>query len=764
MKKLFFQLNQNKLLFISYAAIMAWFGLTVILAKTVDLTPWSIIVIFAGLLVTPGFGLARIFKIHFASDRLGQIILWFTMGLIFSLLLCLVSILAGLSIITLNNFYLWILGATLVLALALDLIRKQPDEQPLTFNWKNIFKTENLVYLLLIVLGLGGVLIVAVQEALFRGGDPSFHLSILRKAYEGFSLTAGNLGFTKSEKIHIAYGTPIWHIFLALLARLNQVDIFIVWKAVAGALSFVALFVWYWLFDKILKNRFLSILSTIFFLLFIFNQSVGYFFTCLPLPDTLATYLLLPLAIALAIKYIFDKSVNYKLLITIVILVILMAIIHLTQYFYFLLIVGMTGVVWLIVQRKSGNYVSVLKKIGWILIATALVFIPFMVILELKGHIISKILKSAMAAPPADLRYGLFKKWNTFAKYAYLLTPLVFVFLKKNPRLTFLFALMLISPIAYYDPISLAVMKFMDYIFLDRLIGSITWHFIVLGLIYGFLILILEKAISAISSKIWKIAANLAVVLATVTFIWAQIKFQTASKIFELIFSKTTDKYLISHLFWILAIIILISLIILLLQIRIKKFADFFTLEEPKNWLIILGGIVFLLTIFFSTTYQNLWSFVSFGLKKDFVLEKVTFVNLKSGDSHWLIASAESGGEDLIDFVKKNVPPKSVFMVPGTTVYIFPELVDQYMAAYARTEAFSDYSRIYEFEYDLKEKLRQLSKGKIEYIILNRPEPQGKAFFEQYPQYFKKIFESQSVIFQVLPQAEIDYQSGKITP
>lgn len=755
-------LQKNKILLLTYLAIIFWFSLSLILAKIVGLTPWSNIVVFTGVLVAPGFGLARIFKINFENDRLGQLILWFSLGLIFSLSICLVSILAGFNIIALNNVYPWLIGLSLVLALTLDLTRKQPDAQKFIFNWKNIFTTKNLVYLILILLGLAGVLMVAVQETLMKGGDPNFHMSVARKAYEGLALTPGNLGFTSSEKIHIAYGTPIWHVFLALLARFNQVDILIVWKAAAGALSFAALFVWYWLFSKILKNQVLSIFSTIFLLLFIFNQSLGYFFFCLPLPDTLGTYFLLPLAISLAIKYIFDKTANYKLLIAIALLVILMAIIHLTQYFYFLLMIGMTGLIWLIVQRKNEDYILVLKKIGWLLLATALIFVPFLIILELKGHIISKILKTTMAAPPQDLRYGLFKKWNTYAKYAYLLTPLLLVFLRKNSRLTFLFALMLISPIAYYEPISLFIMKYMDYIFLNRMIGSITWHFVVLGLIYGFIILILERAISVIASKLWKIVANVAVVLLIITFILAEIKFHVAAKIFDLIFSKTTDAYLTGHAFWILMIIILVSLIIFWLQIRIKKFADFFTFNEPKNWLIVLCGLVFLLTIFFTTTYQTLWSYIGFGLKSNFLLEKVSFVNLKSGDNHWLIASTNSGGGDLVDFIRTNVPQKSVFMVPGTTIYIFPILLDQHMAAYARTEKFSDYSRIYESKYDLNEKLRQISRGQIEYILLNRPEKQGQAFFDAYPQYFTKLFTGKtSVLYQVLPQAMTDYEAIK---
>lgn len=759
MKKIF---ANKKLLFMSYGVIFALYVLVLFLAKVIGLTPWSIIIIFAGVLIVPGFGLARILKINFEDDRLGQLILWLALGLAASLSVCLLAIFTGMSIILINNIYPYLIALVLVVALALDLIRKAPEEKKLEFNWKNIFTFKNIVYLILIALGLAGVLMVAVQETLFHGGDPNFHLSILRKAFEGSPLTPGNLGFTKSEKIHIAYGTPIWHVFMALLAKFTQVDALILWKSLAGAMSFTALFVWYWLFNKILKNQFLAVFSLFFFLMFLFNQSYGYFFTCLPLPDTLATYFLLPLVISLALKYIFDKNMSYKLLISVALLVILMAIIHLTQYFYFLIMIGITGALWLIFQRKHEDFKIVLKKIGWMLFASALVFTPFLIILEIKGHIISDILKSAMAAPPRDLRYWKFVKWTIFAKYAYLLSPLMLVFIRKNHRLTFLVALMAITPILYYPPLSRLVMKVMDFIFLNRLIGSITWHFIVLGLIYGFVILLVAKAVISLKSKVWSIIVNSVIGLATIIFVWTEFKYQLAGKIFNFFFSKLAETFMANHVYWILAIIVLITFMILFLQRRFKKFDDLFELEEPKNWFVPLCAIVMATTIFLATTHPVQWTFVGFGLKKEFLGAKVTFENLKSGDNQQKTATVNSGGQDLVDFVKNELPHKQIFMVPGTTIYIFPILLDQHMAAYFRTESFSDYSKIYEGKYDLKEKLRQISRGKIQYILLNRPEPQGKAFFDKYPQYFEAVFVGErSMLYKVLPQAKIDYEAMK---
>lgn len=753
-----FTFKNKKILLLSYLVMFLWFGVVLLLAKTISLAPWTITIILGGILIIPGFGLANIFNIKFINDRLGQIILWLTLGLILSLALCLMAILFGMSIIFLNNLFPFILGGILILALIIDSIREQTHEVKFNINWRNVISIKSLVYLVLALLCIAGVMIVAIQETLARGGDPQFHMAIMRKAFEGYPLIPDNLNFIKSEKIHIAYGIPIWHTFLALLARFHNTDAFILYKTIAGSLSFFAIIIWYWLSNKIFKNKLISVLSIIFLLLFLFNLSIGYFFTCLPLPDTLATYLLLPLSIALAIKYIFDGGLNYKLLITIALLVIFMAVIHLTQYFYFLMIISMTGVMWFITQRKHPDYKLVLKKIGWVLLANLIIFVPFIIFLEFKGHIFSKTLQSTMNAKIQDLRYAHFVKWNIYSKYAYILSPFILLFVKKQSRLTLLAGLMLITPLMYYKPISDVVMRYFDYIFLNRLLGSITWHFMVLALILGFLIILIDRLMLKITKRLWLVIINIVVVLIPILLILLQIKYQIAAQIFEFFFSKTSENWLANNCFWLVGATGCITLVILLLQRNRSRVSELFILNEPKNWLVVFSFTISLLIIFFSTTYLNLWSFVDFGVRQNIILSKVDFANLKSGDNQIAIATSGSGGDELVNFVKKNIPQKSVIMVPGSTLYIFPVILDQFMTAYPRTESFSDYSRIYESKYDLKEKLRQITRSKMEYILLTRPEKQGRHFFDQYPQYFKNIYEGDALIYQVLPQARSDYE------
>jgi hypothetical protein len=120
------------------------------------------------------------------------------------------------------------------------------------------------------------------------------------------------------------------------------------------------------------------------------------------------------------------------------------------------------------------------------------------------------------------------------------------------------------------------------------------------------------------------------------------------------------------------------------------------------------------------------------------------------------------GGQKMVDFIKTNIPPKSVFLTAGTTSYLFPVALDQFMAAYPRTGALNRALQLYDNKYTLEQKIAQIGKAKIEYIALYAAPKQGKDFFDAHPEYFKKVFDNgdnTSMIYQVLPKAYEDYKT-----
>ena len=747
--------NKRKLL-ITYIAFVLWFILALFLAKNVALAPWTLIIVFGAVTLVPGFALCRIFKINFENDTLGLFILYFTAGLIFSLIISFVAMMAGWNILILNDFYPWILASVFILAIAFDFLRPVKEiEEPAfkkSFQWRNVFQSENFLILFLILLSGVLLLVIGVQGSLFRGGDPSFHLSIIRKAFDGQSLGPRDLSFTKDEIVHIAYGFPILHIFWALLARFQNSDIFVLWKTISLPLAIMAILVWYWLFRQIFLNRFLALMSLLFFLIYINWWSNGWLFTCLPIPDTFNSTLVLPLTVGLSLKYIFNKSANYKVLLCLSILALLMAAIHLTQYIYFLFIVLFLLIMWLILRWRDSEYKPIAKKICWTLITGVLIILPFGILLEAKSHVISEVFRTYVGSNPVrKVKYDNFTKFNTWSKYGYLLLPLVFLFIRKNRPLIFVAALFLIVPIVYIRSVSYILMKVFGYIWVNRLFASVTWHFIALGFVSGLVFLLIGRGLRKISASIyWQVGVNILLTLMGGIFVYFQVKNQIALSIYDYIFGNNTNAWLGKNYILILAITIFVVLIFIVAgQYRPKILAWTDLAKLKGDWSAFVLTIVLAL-IFFSSSYRVLGDMVKVGLAQNYSFRSAGHIDLRTGNNNITAMANGVGGENMIAFVRENLPPKSVFLAPGTNNYIFPMFVDQYMATYNGTARQKRLAQVYQSGALMADKIKYRKSAQVEYILLNQPERQGEQIFDQNSANFKKIFaDTHSVIYEV---------------
>lgn len=743
-------LTQNKLLLITYILMGVFLVASVLIAKMVTLNPLSLTIVFGGFLLVPGFSLARIFKINFINDKLGQLILWLTLGLVFLLGLCGVGMFIGLNITFLSLALPFILLFILILALVLDLSRPvKIVEISLKLDWKKIFSFENILTFVILIFSVIGILATVDKGSLIRGGDPDFHLSIIRKAFDGLSISSGNLGFIKSDTNHVAYGIPVWHILLALFTKFCRSDILVFWKNVSVPLGIFSIMVWYWLSLRIFSNRFIATLAWLFFLLHIFNLNGGYYFTCLPLPDTLNTFLLFPLSVALSLKFIFEKETNYKVLIVNAILVVLMTAIHLTQYFYFLMAMTAFVMIWSLTMWQDADYKQVLKRIGWVFAASFLIFLPLLALLELKSRIISDTFRTLITTTETrTLRYDTFDKWDIFFQYTYIFAPLILLFIKKQPRTSFLLAILIITPIIYWPPISFWAVKFLDYILVNRLLGSITWNYLVFALFFGFFVLLIDRLVTKFSvSKFAFYGLNLFFVLCAIFLILAQIQSQKAIWIYQKAFSTFTSTWLGEHHIWLIIPIIIISITVFVWSYFKPKIADFFTLSQPKNWLVVSSLILMLMIIFTADTYQTVWGYVSSVYKHNEILAPAEANKFKKDTIKSL------GGQAMIDFVQTQLPPNSIFLVPGSANYTFPVFVDQFMVAYPRTAKLDRASLLYEETSSNDDKMRAINEFQMNYILLYKPENQNHAYFDQNPQYFTKVFSNTSAIYQVLPKA-----------
>ncbi len=760
--------KNKKILMAQYGLMVVWLITSLTLAKSNILSPLTITIIFTGILIVPGFSLARLLKFKFTNDKLGQLILWLTLGLTFVLLVCLTTMLISLTVGVLANLCLILIIGLLITSLILDL-RYKAEPEKMIWNWKNFLRAENIGYTLVLVAILAVIASVANAGTLLRGGDTDFHMAIVEKASAGQPLALANLSFIKGDTIHIAYGVPIWHVFVGFLSNLTKSDPLAMWKVISVPLSVLAFLAWAWLFQIVFQKRFFIWLGLAYVAIYIYNWSQSYLFTCLPLPDTLNNMFLFPLVTALALKYIFEDKINQKLLVLTSISVVLMATIHITQYLYFLVLIGMFGLVWIISQWQNQDYKKILIRVGWILLGSFLIFVPFLIFLEIRSHIVTKVLaenvQNAAVVATQVLHFGVFSDYDIYSKYAYVFTPIVLALSIKNRHLLFIFALMLVAPIAYFKPVVIFLLKVLGYIFVNRLIGSLTWHYLVLALIFGFVVFIIDKLISKVKvSRFGQYFFNIILVFLAALFVKTQFQLAllpdkhtptkliltSTATIYNAIFSDNFSTWFGEHFWWFFIPSLSIAFILIFLQFWKPKTRDFFTLTEPKNGIFASFAIVILLAIFFSPTWTYVKTSFSSAFEDKILITQTNIASFRQNTTRAI------GGADMVDFIQKNIPAKSIFLTPGSTVYTFPVILDQFMTAYPRTGALNRYNRVYEGKWTLNECLILIYQSKAQYITLYAPVNQDEAFFDAHPEYFKKIFKSDSVIYQVLPALKVE--------
>lgn len=757
--------TQKKTLFFAYIFFVVY-GLAVyFFSRYFALTPWFLMLSFVFVIFLPGFSLARIFKIEFKNDDLGQVLLWLTLGLTFNFFLCFLAMALKLTLPQLIYLYLTLMVVLPVLGAVLDFFRPVPElAQKEKFSFKKIlkkiFNRNNWIYLALFVF-LALILITIDEQGTNFKGDPYFHLVIMRKIAEGFSLSPENLNFIKTAQIHPAYGFPVWHTFMTMLGTLINSNIFTVFAEITLSLSLMVIAVWYWLMGRLFPNKVIQVLALMLFVVFTYRYQDGYFFTRLPVPDTLCQLLILPLIFAMALKYIFDRTVSYKVLLTFSLLSLLMAAIHFTQYVYFQITMVVFALGYSLIKFKDPEFKETLKRILWAICTSLLIVLPFLVLLELHGHVVSNTIKQFWSVDPNKMKLGYrpFKGVEILAKYAYIATPLVFLFVKKYRQLVFVFTLFLVMPLAYSQTIGFIkyyLIKLVGFICMNRLYSNVTWDYVVWALFLGFGLILLDRLVG-FSKRYWTnwpTLINLLLAGLLGALIALEIKFATISNFYKkTIISQPVIDWLNKYYYWVILGLIIITLGILIWQRYSKKVTDFFDLGEPKHQLTAAIMVLIFTFFFFSPNLKSALNLI----KLEFT-EKYFFITAK--DHITAVLDVNSiGGQEPIDFIRQNVPNKSVFLTDSASIKILPMLVDQYMAAYPRTKEEKEYRRLFQSGLSLEDELKYLSSSGINYVFMTLANSSTQAAFDKYPQYFSKVYSDKAIIYKVdANKAKLDYQ------
>lgn len=697
--------------------------ISLLLVVLIKPSPWLSCFNVLMLLFVPGLSLAELLKIRYPKDLLGNIVLSLSLGLLIVLTLSLLGILLGINVLFLEKIYLLLV---IVIATVNSFKYLLNNESALATkkDLKLISYQHIILYFLAFCVLAMVLLAISYNGALMKGGDPAFHLSVIRRAFDGAALSPGNLSFVK-DNVHIAYGFPIWHVAVALFAHILNVDIFVIYNHIIMSMTVFMILTWSWLFKQIFKNIAVTVISIIILMLYNFI----YPFTVLVLPDALSQYLLLPLIIAISLKYIFEEKSSWKIVVIVAYFLLLMAAIHVTQYFYFLLLMILLLFVTSLFTCFKDR--EVYRKIWQLILAHLSVLFLAILFIFIKNKSGLDVLKGYMSDQnPEKIRYNHISKFSILSKFAYLAAPLA-IFFKKNKQFYLLITVFMMVPVFYWQPIRNILQKFLGYIFVNRLYANFNWYYVMIALVFSFLLVFIDRLVEN-RSRLFKIILNSLLFISLAILIWLQIKLGTVLSAYQLVFSPKTSNWLNEYYLLILGVWTLLIIIYFIFVAKKGKLSNMFEFKEkkPSITFILFGALI----CFFIFTSRLKAINIAFNeeeiLKKRFNYEEI---------------ANYAGGSKIIDYIRNNIGPKSVFLTNGQEVYI-EMLTDQQASAYPHSADEKYYSQFFNKNTSPDERIKILKKGKIDYILLNKSKME---WLDTNTHYFEKIYDDGSVLYRV---------------
>jgi hypothetical protein len=461
----------------NYGLLALGAGLIYLLVRFTGSNELTLSLVFLSSVVLPGFLLGQIFGLKLKDDLIGNVVVATALGFLLAFIISLLGIVIRLTINDLTTLYLTLIVGLFLIAFGLSLAK----EQDLWLSWSKVklfFQRQHPLLYLMLAVCLAALFAIGIIGGQFSY-DSYFHLSIMRKVFDGQSLSLENLSFTKNVNIHIAYGVPVWHVFLSLIAKLAKTNIFNVWAQIPLALSILGLIVWYWLAKLILPGKMLAILAVICFIFakFTFGGSeVGMF----AMPEYFARTVLLPLMLALALRFIFEDRYNWKFYGLVVMLSLFTGMVHWIQYFYYLTVIGSFGILYIFLGPKKDK-INFIKRIALVFFGSWPFIIGYILFLQIESGQSYSFLQSHTIPEAAFIHASYRYQWLYFS----LLAIFTCIFSRWWPRLLVLsaaFLALLFFNINVFRNLSI---RFLNETFWNRLEPNLNLDFLVWPLLIG---------------------------------------------------------------------------------------------------------------------------------------------------------------------------------------------------------------------------------------------------------------------------------------
>ncbi len=717
--------------------IWALFGLILFLIVTIvptifeNIFIFSIFVFFA--LFLPGWLLVRIFNIK-TNDLISLWLITFILGLVFYFIINLFAIILGIDISLLLKIYYIVIPILWLIALLKEL-QKPSQSNSKQLQIKDIFKLENLYYILPFFVGFF-IIWVTLSRGPDLNGDPYFHLAIIRKAIDGNSLSPESLAFTKTSLQNPTTILPTWHIMLASISKTLSLDILVCWENIILFLTILSFSVWYFFAKVIFNKKAWAVLATLLFMIFIFYGGPGYIFSRLAVPDTFAQFILLPLGLALVFKYIFEKDLNWKMLVISVLGAISLLFVHATHYFYLVLIVFTFGLLYSIFYFKETDYKATLKKIFKVILAILAPLGLLAIFLELYSGMFSRILSAFTKAPESTISYDKFSRFGLTFQYGYFLLPFVFLFIK-NKRIMIIPALLFLVPLVYETPLKDFLSKYLSFIFTDRLLSNTSLYFLVFALLGGCLLRLIDQFVDKLSVKIKDYLDFILFSLLGIIIIIGLNTEIISNFVYGIFYSKTTYSSVIQYTLAIFTISIIVAVLCWIINKKYWQKKELCKIASYKN----------ILTIFI------LMAMISFTLITPSIKNANLYFSLnQSPSSQDFFLGNFKGDKEVINFIKTQLPVKSVLLTDSESLGTFSVMLDQYMAYNLGSAWDGNLNRIFQPNIPdwQKDELITSPKYAVDYIFVRDPKIQDKKYFENNPNLFKKIYDKDSQIYEVI--------------
>jgi len=713
----------------NYSLFLIW-GLFFLVSLFFATTPLTLVIGVLFLIYLPGFSLARLLKIEAGESRYETWMIYLGVGFVANLLICWFAVVfhANINILIISYATLWLV--LFISALIFDL-RHQALIQT-NISAKEIFCLENLIYLVPLVLLVVILLTINLVGANFSG-DPTYHLSIIRKVVDGGPFGIAELAFLKNQP-QVQYAYPVWLVWLGFLAKVFHLSIASLWDEIIVAMTVIATLAWGWVFQKIFNLKLLAILA-VSILLITSLANNAYLLANFAVPDTICKLFILPMSVALAFYFIDKKILDWKILGLTTLLLFLAAIIHSTQYVYFFFMMGAYSVVYALIFWRSANYKETLKRLVWLIIVPIVFFIPFLIFLQSQYHVLSDSL-AWFATSRLILIYGAFKDYEPLMKLSFVLLPLTLLFWSRNPKILFLTVIMVITPLVYYfEPLREFISLKLSFVLVRRMFSNLVWYFGVLGLIGGFIILLLDHLVNFIKSDRTKLIFNIIIAATAIALLTFEYKLNWLTSTYRAIFGPNGSRLMEKNFVWVSVCLLVIALVLIIWQ-KIRKSDGFFTLQSPKN--LLLTFILAIILIFWFTAdarpllARNLAKQAATGQ----FFQAIPDMTAKAAQTE------DIGGDEVLAFVKNNLPKRPIFEA-SSGYRDLSQLADVYMSSWPGVwQPDKELTNLYRTDTPMAEKFACLSYYKVEYLLLTGdPNKLPQLGFSLAPQYFTLIFE-----------------------